>query len=138
YKRFRSLKDQDTAAPLSQRKKDEVEKFISELAECVAKADQSVTAQPDTIVKPPVTTAVTATAMTTTATPKTKRQSGTKENTAALESRGDEGEGDASTKERPSAGAKRLVARLTGGIALIGAGDLDIPAQPVFGLFGGY
>jgi hypothetical protein len=129
YKRFRSLKEQDTAAPLSQKKKDEIEKFISELTECVANAERSAVSQPDTIVKPQLTTTIS----TATATP-----SGTKRRTAAPEPKDVEGEDDAVTKEQPSAGPKFVVARLTGGVALISAGDLGIPVQPVFGLFGGY
>jgi len=135
YKRFRSLKEQDTAAPLSQKKKGEIEKFISELTECVANAERSAVSQPDTIVKPQLmtTTPTTTTTPTATTTP-----SGTKVRTAALEPKGEEDDDDAVTKKRPSAGPKFVVARLTGGMALIGAGDLDIPVQPMFGLIGGY
>lgn len=156
YKRFRSLKDQDAASPLSQKKKDEIEKFITELTECSANADRSAVAQPDTIVKPSLMTTTTtpppislgpmpATSIGSTATPPTTRPattttalSGTKVSTAAIKSQDDEGENDAVAKERTSAGPKLIVARLTGGVALIGAGDLDIPVQPVFGLIGGY
>lgn len=41
YKRFRSLQEQDPAAPLSPKKKDEVERFIAELTECAASTDRS-------------------------------------------------------------------------------------------------
>lgn len=41
-------------------------------------------------------------------------------------------------KEQPSARPKLVVTRLTGGQALISAGDLGIPVQPAFGLVGGY
>jgi hypothetical protein len=150
YKRFRSLKEQDAAAPLSQKKKDEIEKFISELTECVANAERSAVSQPDTIVKPqlmttapPMTTTTTGTMTTTTtrnstAPTTTNAPSGKKGPTAALEPKNQEGEDDAVTKERPSTGPRRVVARLTGGMALISAGDLDIPIQPMFGLIGGY
>lgn len=156
YKRFRSLKEQDTAPPLSQKKKDEIEKFINEATECVAKADQSAVAQPDTIVKPSLTTPTTTTTPTPPIAPPSATQLlllpemttprttmtpiGTKgaTATAALEPKDDEGEGDVVTKERPIISPKLLVARLTGGVAMIGAGGLDIPAQPVFGLFAGY
>jgi tetratricopeptide (TPR) repeat protein len=52
YKRFRSLKDGDTANPLSPKKREEVERFISQLTDCATKADSSASVQPDTIVPP--------------------------------------------------------------------------------------
>ncbi|HWO25545.1 MAG TPA: hypothetical protein VNO30_42690 [Kofleriaceae bacterium] len=135
YKRFRSL------ASLGQKKKDEVEKFISELTECVAKADRSADAQPDTIVKPEPMSPGPATATTppeTAAPMATAAPNGTKKHATALEPEDDEGEDDAVTKVQPSAGPHLVVARLTGGVALIGIGDLDIPVQPVVGIIGGY
>lgn len=148
YKRFRSLKDQDTVTPLSQKKKDEVEKFIAEATECVANADRSAIAQPDTIVKPQLTATVPTTtappATLTTAVPmapadtKPTISSPAKRRTAALGHKDDEGEDDTVAKAHPSSGPKLVVARLTGGVALISAGDLNIPVQPVFGLVGGY
>lgn len=148
YKRFRSLKEQDTAAPLSQKKKDEIEKFISDLTECVANADRSASAQPDAIVKPPLTTttptttatptSTTTTMPTTSTTPTTTTPKGTKGRTAALEPKDDEDGDDAVTKAQPKRGPKLVVARLTGGVALISAGDLSIPVQPMMRLFGGY
>lgn len=52
YKRFRSLKDGDRANPLSPKKREEVDRFISQLTECAAKADTSASVQPDTVVRP--------------------------------------------------------------------------------------
>src|ERR1043166_7119326 len=52
YKRFRSLKENDKAEPLSKKKKDEVDKFIAQLTDCAAKADSTAAQQPDTIDKP--------------------------------------------------------------------------------------
>lgn len=52
YKRFRALKDQDTKHPLDATKSAELERFISELTECAAKAERSAGAQPDTIDRP--------------------------------------------------------------------------------------
>lgn len=148
YKRFRSLKEQDTAAPLSQKKKDEIEKFISEATECIANADRSASAQPDAIVKPPmVTTTPTATAAPTITTPTVSTTplvtmattpSAAKEATATLALKDIRDKDDAVTKVHPRMEPKFVVARLTGGVALIGADGLDIPVQPVLGFFGGY
>jgi tetratricopeptide (TPR) repeat protein len=149
YKRFRSLKDQDTVAPLSQKKKDEIEKFITELTECVANADRSAVAQPDTIVKPqltPPSAPPTPVAVPTTPAPPAAAPSaapgarrGASGRTAALEPKDDDEDGDdAVAKQPPSAGPQLVVARLTGGVAMISAGDLGVPVQPVFGLIGGY
>jgi hypothetical protein len=52
YKRFRSLKDADTKSPLSAKKREEVERFISQLTECAAKADTTAGTPPDTIARP--------------------------------------------------------------------------------------
>lgn len=152
YKRFRSLKDQDTATPLSQKKKDEIEKFIAELTECVANADRSAVAQPDTLVKPQLTpsaatlgpvAAPTTPAPTAAASPAPSAAPGARmgasDRTAALEPKDDDEDGDdAVAKQPPSAGPQLVVARLTGGVAMISAGDLSVPVQPVFGLIGGY
>jgi hypothetical protein len=53
YKRFRSLKENDRAAPLSKKKRDEVDKFIVQLTECVAKTDTTTSTPPDTLDSPP-------------------------------------------------------------------------------------
>jgi hypothetical protein len=52
YKRFKSLKEKDEKSPMSAKKKAEVEKFITELTACAAKADQTAGQQPDSIDKP--------------------------------------------------------------------------------------
>lgn len=140
YKRFRSLKDQDTTDPLSQKKKDDIEKFIGELTECAMNADRSANVP---LANPPDDHSAAAAAAANhqhaddhEGEAPTGR--GTKGHTAALEPKGDKGEDEAVTKEQPSAGAKLVVARLTGGMALISAGDLGIPVQPMFGFIGGY
>ena len=73
YKRFRSLKEKDTASPLSAKKKEEVDKFVRELSDCAAKAETGGNAQPQTIDRPPgigntPTTPTTTTPTTTTPT----------------------------------------------------------------------
>src|SRR5690606_37948192 len=52
YKRFRSLKEKDTAAPLSPSKQEEVDRFIAQQSECVAKVDTGAAAQPQTLDRP--------------------------------------------------------------------------------------
>lgn len=52
YKRFRSLKEKDTAAPLSSSKKEEVDRFVAQQSECVAKVDTGAAAQPQTLDRP--------------------------------------------------------------------------------------
>ena len=145
YKRFRSL------ASLSQKKKDEIEKLISDLTECVAKADHSADAQPDTLAKPQPTNTMPAPApalaptpivgpqpMAATAPMPATAPNATKRHTAARETEDDEGEDDAVTKGQPSTRPELVIVHLTGGAALIDIGDLDIPVQPVFEFVGGY
>jgi hypothetical protein len=52
YKRFRALKDADVASPLSPQKREEIDRFTTQLVECAAKADTTATAPPDTIDRP--------------------------------------------------------------------------------------
>jgi hypothetical protein len=160
YKRFKSLKEKDTKAPMSAKKKSEVDKFIKELTECAAKADSSAGAQPDTLdrppststttpppvtpVSPPTTSTVTTPTSTvppptTTTTPPTTTPPPTTAS-AALESpdEGEEQEDDGVTATVRADKATTISARLTGGVALIGNGDLDIPIQPAFNAVGGY
>jgi hypothetical protein len=152
YKRFRALKEQDTTAPLSQRKKDDIEKFIAELNECIAKAERSAGAQPDGIVKPqagaaapgvspPAAQGGAAQSTATGApTPATGPASGGPIRTAAAEPRveGEDEPDTAVTTTLPVAEPRLVVARLTAGVALVSSGDLEIPAQPVVRLGGGY
>ena len=139
YKRFRSIKEQDTAAPLTQKKQDEIEKFITELTECVAKADRTAVTQPDTIVKPqltppapPATTAAVPSAATA---PTPAGRPGLR--VAALDTPRKVG-GDAVANARPEEVPGLIVVRFAGGVALISAADLGIPVQPAVRLTGGY
>jgi hypothetical protein len=131
YKRFRSLKEQDPAAPpLSPKKKDEIDRFIAELTECAANADRTAVAQPDTIVKPPPAIASRTSAPAAPA----------PDAPPAIPAPASKAVPEASSVAAQQAGAdpQRLVARLTGGVAMISAGDLVVPVQPVVGLTGGY
>jgi hypothetical protein len=135
YKRFVSIMDQNTAAPLSQKKRDEIDKFISELTECVAKTESSASVQPDTLVKPqPAPAEVTSGAGGAAAQPSTAGRGGPR--VAALDVRRDAG--DETDRTVPVATPGVAVVSVAGGIALLGAGDLGIPMQPVVRLTAGY
>jgi tetratricopeptide (TPR) repeat protein len=111
YKRFLSTKDQDTA-PLSPKKREEIDNFISELEACVAKLDSSASKQPDTLVKPEAAP-------------------------AAVASSAGGAAAEVSTASRAEAPGVAVVS-VAGGVALLGAGDLGIPMQPVVRLVAGY
>ncbi|HEX5058636.1 MAG TPA: tetratricopeptide repeat protein [Kofleriaceae bacterium] len=53
YKRFKTLKEKDTLAPLPAKKREEVDRFISELTDCAAKGQSSANVPPDTTDRPP-------------------------------------------------------------------------------------
>jgi hypothetical protein len=134
YKRFRSLAEQNAAAPLGQKKRDDLEKFIAELTECVAKTDHSASTQPDGVVKPPNAPSP--------GSPGEPPKAATEPSTPPTPNGARGGVGavaaTAATREPPDAAPQLVVARLTGGIALLSAADLSIPAQPVVRLIAGY
>jgi hypothetical protein len=135
YKRFLSIKDQDTEAPLTPKKREEIDRFISELTECVAKTDSSASVQPDTLVKPqPAPAEATGGAGGGAAQPSTAGRAGPR--IAALDARRDAGEPNATTE--PAAAPGVAVVSVAGGVALLGAGKLGIPPQPVVRLAAGY
>jgi hypothetical protein len=135
YKRFVAVKDQDTEAPLTPKKRGEIDRFISELTECVAKTDSSASVQPDTLVKPqPAPAEVTSGAGGAAAQPSTAGRAGPR--VAALDARRDAGDETGRTASVATPGV--AVVSVAGGIALLGAGDLGIPVQPVVRLAAGY
>lgn len=164
YKRFRSLKEKDTAAPLSAKKRDEVDKFIKQLAECAAKADSGADVQPQGLDRPPTTTTTTTPTTTTTTTPTTTTQKPVTTTTptttttttpkpttptpttpatpatttAQLENPEEEPEEEEPVPTQPGVGASMISARAEGGVALLGGDNLKFPAQPVFSVSGGY
>jgi tetratricopeptide (TPR) repeat protein len=142
YKRYLSLKDQDTAKPLAAEKRTEIEGWINELEECEKNQESIAHKTPDTTIPSgPTTTKPTGTNPTTTTTKPTTVPATTK---VADSNNGDgDGEGSASdggdvhgstTVEQP----KLLSLRLTGGVAKVGAGDSTVPIEPTFNLFAGY
>jgi hypothetical protein len=137
YKRFRSLKDQDTVAPLSQKKRDEIDKFIAELTECVANTERSAGTQPDTVVKPPPAPGATAAAPGAAPSTELGASSATGARTAGAVHRTG-GDGGAGSGVAPDDATGPVVVRFTGGVAMLSAADLGIPVQPVLRLGGGY
>jgi hypothetical protein len=147
YKRFVSIKDQDTESPLTPKKREEIDRFISELTDCVAKTDSSASVQPDTLVKPqPAPAEVTTGAGGQATQASTAGKAGTPARkptviAAAADTPADGNEqneardtGTAQASRQPSV----LSARTTGGIAMIGAGPVKVPIQPAFAVDIGY
>jgi hypothetical protein len=140
YKRFRSLKDQDTSAPLGQKKRDEIERFVVELTECVANTERSAGTPPDTIVKPPLTGSTSTSAVGTgaPATPGSSANATPPGESGSASDRMREPGAEAVATARPVEASRLVVVRLVAGIALLGATDLAMPAQPVLRLASGY
>lgn len=137
YKRFRSLKERDTEAPLSPQKKAEVDKFINDLAECAAKADTGANAQPQSLDRPTgtSTTTTTPTATTTATKPEPLETADEGSDEADVGEEDDGGE----VHTQLASGPTMVSARLESGIALLGGGEgLEFPIQPVVALTAGY
>lgn len=153
YKRYLSLKDQDTAKPLNPDKRKEIEGWIAELEECEKSQDAIANKRPDSTISPntnPTTgTGTTGTGTTGTTgaktTTTTTTNAGSGSATKVADAGGDDGGGgddDDSggaihagvTAEQP----KLLSLRFTGGVSKISAGDLSVPVEPTFNLFAGY
>lgn len=133
YKRFRSIKDQDTAAPLPQKKRDEVDKFIAELTECVANAERSAGTQPDTVVKPPSPASGTPPGAAPSAELSAASATGSR---GAMHRTGGDDANQSGAVADDATGP--VIVRFTGGVAMLSAADLGIPVQPVLRLGGGY
>jgi tetratricopeptide (TPR) repeat protein len=131
YKRYISLKDQDTAKPLSQAKRDETERFIADMDECARKAEENARKPPDNTIPPDGSgsgAVVTGTG------------SGSSTHVVAQV---DKGEGSDSDEEPETPTVmtppKLFSLRADGGAAKISAGSqLNIPIQASFSLTGGY
>ena len=138
YKRYVSLKDQDTVKPLAPEKRAEIQGWIGELEECEKNQESIAHKTPDTTI--PATGTTTKPTTTTTTRPAT----GSAE--TKVGEGGDNGDGTgsdtpddgdihkATTIEQP----KLLDLRLTGGVGKTGAGDLTVPIEATFNLFVGY
>ncbi len=147
YKRYLSLKDQDTAKPLAAAKRAEIEQRISELEECAKTQDSIARKPPDDTLHPDhdgigaakgsgATHVGTGSASTGTGT-----GSGSTKRVGQVDG-GDTGESDNGSDEGPppppGAPPKLLSARITGGVSKIKAGSLSVPVKPTFSLTGGY
>jgi len=170
YKRYLSLKDQDTAKPLPADKRAEIEGWIAEAEKCDAAANTLAHKTPDSTIHPEGTNPVhptptvaptrptptvaptrpTPTVAPTRPTPTpTVAPTPTPTPTAAPttvakvgdDSGGGGGDDDDSGSVRataPGAHPQLFVARFTGGLGKVKAGDLAVPVQATFSLFGGY
>ena len=155
YKRYLSLKDQDTAKPLNPDKRKEIEGWIAELDECEKSQDAIANKRPDSTMPPngnPTTTGTgtgttgtgttgtktgTGTTTTTTTTANTGSGSGTK--VADSGEGGDDDDSGGGIHTAVTVGQPKMVSlRFTAGISKISAGDLTVPVEPTFNLFGGY
>ena len=116
YKRFRALKDRDTVHPLGADKSEELERFITQLTECAAKAERSAVAQPDTIDRPEP--ASTSPAVTT---------------PAAEEDEGDEGDEEQTLEDEAPQPSSHRSLKLAG-LATAGAGVGLVLTGAAFGM----
>jgi tetratricopeptide (TPR) repeat protein len=149
YKRYLSLKDQDTAKPLEASKRAEVEGWIAEEEKCAQNEGALAQKRPDSTMKPDGGTSTTTTPPTTTKpTTTTPPPTTTKPTTTVATKTGDDssGDDDDSTKTTKSTTVRgtetsepELISiRLTGGVDVIKAGNLSVPIQGTFNLFVGY
>ena len=149
YKRYVSLKDQDTVKPLAPEKRTEIEGWINELEECEKNQDLIAKKTPDTTLPPTGTGSgtTTTTKPTGTGTTTTTRPTGTGSATTKVADPGDgngNGEGEGSDTDNGVHGAgtieqpKLISLRFTAGVGKVGAGDLTVPIEPTFNLFAGY
>ena len=136
YKRFLSLKANDTVKPLSPTLKAEIEGRIVELDACAKEADAITERPPDQNLTPDGDTNGSGTTGSDTGDPG--------KDVAAVdpEDDGEDGEdGDVDTGVTAEAqydGPNFVAARLAAGAAKVGAGDLDVPIQVSVALTGGY
>ena len=129
YKRFLSLRDQDTVKPLSADKRAEIEQLITTLDQCAKEQEKLANLPPTNVTNPSEGSGSGS------ATP--QAGSGSGKRVANGSDEGDEGdEGASIVKKAP--GAKLLAAQFGFGVAKIGAGSLSVPIEPTFALFGGY
>jgi tetratricopeptide (TPR) repeat protein len=144
YKRYLSLKDQDTAKPLEASKRGEIEGWIAEAEKCSATEDSLAQKRPDSTIKPDGT-GTTAKPTTTTTPPPTNTTTTTPPPKTVAKTGDDSGDDDDSrsstgiSKGTTAGGQPQLfVARLTGGVGKVEAGNLTVPIQGTFDLFAGY
>ena len=145
YKRYLSLKEQDTAKPLKADKRAEIEQRINELEECAKTQDTIARKPPDDTLHPDhdgsgVTKGSASHVGTTTTTNTTGTGTGSGKRVAEGESSetGSDEDNGGGVTQTVSAPPKLLSARFTGGASKIKAGSLSIPVQATFSLMAGY
>jgi hypothetical protein len=162
YKRYLSMKEQDTVKPLAPAKKAEIEQHVTELEACAKTQEDIAKKPPNDILHPDGRGPGTGTPTgkptgTPTGTP-TGKPTGTPTGTQTVTATGS-GSGSATGKQvadigitggtggsneedhevrEPGAPPSLLAARFTGGASKISAGSLSVPVQATFSLFGGY
>lgn len=147
YKRFRSLRENDKAAPLSAKKRQEVDRFIKQLTDCAAKADSSAGAKPDTLDQPPTPATTTSTTPPTTpttsptappTTPTPPEKTGATVALESTDSAEEDEEHTSVTKTTTTVGPQLVSLRAVTGLAMLSSGNLNIPVQPAFAVMAGY
>ena len=146
YKRYVSLKDQDTVKPLAPEKRAEIQGWIGELEECEKNQESIAHKTPDTTMPPTGGTGTKPTTNPTTTTT-TRPATGSSSTAPKVADGGDNGDGTGSDTVDDGGDVHKTVAfgqpkmldlRLTGGIGKTSAGDLTVPIEPTFNLFVGY
>ena len=139
YQRFKKLKFRDDGKDLSEtdpRRAERIDRFIEELEACVKTQndDPRDTTKPDGTSNNPDATD-----------PGTGTDTGTVTGTGTDVAVAPDGEDDQDEdddlilEDETALGVPTTVsARAVGGIALVGAGDADVPVQPIFGVVVGY
>ncbi|HEY5920678.1 MAG TPA: tetratricopeptide repeat protein [Kofleriaceae bacterium] len=130
YKRFRALRERDEANPLRPEKREEIDRFITELTECAARTDAMAARPPDTIEKPaPLSPAQTR--------PPARPAVAIVDPAESAEPDELDDEADESIETSTDAPRHVISARVGLGIAILHAGDADA-VQPRLALAGAY
>jgi tetratricopeptide (TPR) repeat protein len=152
YKRYLSLKDQDTVKPLKPEKRTEIEQRISELEECAKTQETISNKPPNNTLSPAGEGGGAKTGGGTTTTGGTKTGGGTTATgggttVGQVEGQVDQGEGEGEGEgegdgegvaETATLQPRLISARFIGGGAKVNFGDLPMPVFASFALIGGY
>lgn len=134
YKRYLSLKDEDTAKPLTPEKRAETERFIADMEECAKKLEENASKPPDSTLPPDGGGSGDEA--------DAGSDAGSNKVVAQLDHNEDAGDqADEPEPETPAAivPPKVLSARFIGGASKISAGStLTIPVKATFALIAGY
>jgi hypothetical protein len=130
YKRFLAMKANDTAKPLPEQKRREIEERIKELEVCAQQAASISKKPPDSLPGD------------SNSGDKAGGDAGgakdTHKDVATGGNHGDGDDGGSITKPAQLAGPHVISARLTGGATKVGAGNIEVPVQATFALVAGY